>query len=322
MLDADARKLLDLIGSKSLPSFESMPPLVARASFRAGAFSTQPLPPQLEMVEEFAIPGPAGVIPVRHYRPLGSPKQETIGALVFFHGGGFTLGDLETHDILCRQLCDQGKVAVLSVDYRLGPEHKFPAAHLDGFAALQWIAAHATELGIAPDYIAIGGDSAGGNIAAACAIMARDADGPRVAFQLLIYPATDFRCIAPSHRRNGEGYLLTSGAIDYFCKCYLSSDAERLDWRLSPLLAASHANLPPALMLTAGFDPLVDEGREYAEKLRAAGNQVEYVCYEGQFHGFITMGRLVAQANDAVELCASRLRTLRGSARHDAVGVA
>jgi acetyl esterase len=311
MLDADARKLLDLIASKNLPSFESMPPLVARASFRAGAFPSQPVPPQLGLVEDFAIPGPAGAIPVRHYRPLGAGRHEAIAALVFFHGGGFTLGDLDTHDILCRQLCAQGMVAVLSVDYRLGPEHKFPAAHVDCFSALQWIAAHAAELGIDADSLAIGGDSAGGNIAAACAIMARDAGGLRLAYQLLIYPATDFRCIAPSHRRNGEGYLLTSSLIEFFCACYLASEADRLDWRLSPMLATSHANLPPTLLLTAGYDPLVDEGKAYAEQLRAAGNEVEYVCYEGQFHGFITMGRIVAQANEAVALCASRLRALQ-----------
>lgn len=261
-------------------------------------------------MENITVPGPAGSIPVRHYRPLGMPKQEAIAALVFFHGGGFTLGDLDTHDILCRQLCDEAGMAVLSVDYRLGPEHKFPAAHIDGFAALQWIAAHAGELGIAPERIAVGGDSAGGNIAASCALMARDNKGPKLAYQLLIYPATDFRCIAPSHQRNGRGYLLTTTMIDYFCACYLASDADRVDWRLSPLLAANHANLPPALIMTAGFDPLVDEGKAYAEQLRAAGNSVEYVCFEGQFHGFITMGRVVAQANEAVSLCADRLKAL------------
>ncbi|WP_341539855.1 alpha/beta hydrolase [Paucimonas lemoignei] len=271
-------------------------------------FTSQPAAPQIGSVENIVVPGPAGSIPVRHYRPAGMPKQEAIAALVFFHGGGFTLGDLDTHDTLCRQLCEEAGVAVLSVDYRLGPEHKFPAAHVDGFAALQWIAAHATELGISPHCIAVGGDSAGGNIAASCAIMARDSGGPKLAFQLLIYPATDFRCIAPSHQRNGKGYLLTASMIEYFCACYLASDADRLDWRLSPLLAAEHARLPPALIMTAGFDPLVDEGRAYAEQLRAAGNLVEYICYEGQFHGFITMGRVVAQANDAVNLCAERLK--------------
>ncbi len=308
MLDADARRLLDLIASKDLPSYDAMPVATARALFRTGGFPSQPAPPRLGLVEDLALPGPTGAIGARLYRPFGVPEQERLPALVYFHGGGFTLGDLDTHDVLCRQLCDQAGIAVLAVDYRLGPEHKFPAAHADCYAALAWIAGQGAALGIDPGRLAVGGDSAGGNLAAACAIMAREAGGPRLSYQLLIYPATDFRCITPSHRRNGEGYLLTSRLIDYFCASYLVSDADRLDWRLSPLLAASHAGLPPALVLTAGYDPLVDEGREYAERLRGAGGQAEYVCFDGQFHGFITMGRFVAQANEAVTLCADRLR--------------
>ncbi|QAU34555.1 alpha/beta hydrolase [Janthinobacterium sp. 17J80-10] len=310
MLDADARKLLDLINSKHVPPYEAMPPVAARAFFKAGAFTSQPPAPQLARVENLLAEGPAGTIPVRHYRPLPALAGTSLPVLVFFHGGGFTLGDIDTHDVLCRQLCDQAGIAVVSVDYRLGPEHKFPAAHVDCFAALQWVVAQADRLGINPARIAVGGDSAGGNIAAACALMARDSGGPSLAFQLLIYPATDFRCIAPSHKRNGEDYLLTSTLIEYFCACYLNSPADRLDWRLSPVLAASHAKLPPALILTAGYDPLVDEGREYAERLQLAGVQSEHVCYEGQLHGFITMGRFIAQANEAVALCADRLRTL------------
>ncbi|RJG00925.1 alpha/beta hydrolase [Noviherbaspirillum sedimenti] len=320
MLDADARKLIDLIASKNLPSYESLPIVVARAYFKAGGLSSQPAPPQLGQVEDIVAPGPAGAIPIRCYRPAGEAVRLALPALVFFHGGGFTLGDLDTHDTLCRQLCEQAGIVVLSVDYRLGPEHKFPAAHLDCYAALEWIAGQAGMLDIDPERIAVGGDSAGGNLAAACAIIARDTGGPRLVYQLLIYPATDFRCIAPSHRRNGEGYLLTSRLIDFFCSCLLAGEADRLDWRLSPALADSHAGLPPALVLTAGYDPLVDEGREYADKMRAAGGHVEYVCFEGQFHGFITMGRLVAEANDAVALCASRLCALResGSSRLEA----
>lgn len=314
MLDADARKLLDLINSKHVPPYETMPPVAARAFFKAGAFTSQPPPPQLSLVDNLLAEGPAGTIPVRHYRPLQAPPGKLLPALVFFHGGGFTLGDIDTHDVLCRQLCDQAGIAVVSVDYRLGPEHKFPAAHVDCFAALQWVIAQAARLCIDPERIAVGGDSAGGNIAAACTLMARDLGAPALAFQLLIYPATDFRCIAPSHKRNGEGYLLTSSLIDYFCACYLNNPSDRLDFRLSPLLAASHANLPPALILTAGYDPLVDEGREYSERLQSAGVPSEYVCYEGQLHGFITMGRFISHANEAVTLCAERLRMLHDDA--------
>lgn len=315
MLEADARKLLDLIANKNQPPYEAMPPAVARACFKAGAFSMQPAPPQLGLIEDIVAPGPGGAIPIRHYRPLQAALSQPLPALVFFHGGGFTLGDLDTHDILCRQLCAQAGIAVLAVDYRLGPEHRFPAGHHDCYTALQWIAGHAQSLDIDATRLAVGGDSAGGTLAAACAIIAREAGGPALVYQLLIYPATDFRCITPSHRRNGEGYLLTSRLIDYFCSCFLASPADRLDWRLSPALAASHANLPPALVLTAGHDPLVDEGRDYAQQLHDAGNRAEYVCFEGQFHGFITMGRFIAQANDAVALCASRLRALHGPGR-------
>ena len=310
MLDADARKLLDLLASKHLPPYDAMPPVTARAFFKAGAFASQPTPPQIAPVENLLAEGPAGAIPLRHYRPLQAKAGMALPALLFFHGGGFTLGDIDTHDVFCRQLCDQAGIAVVSVDYRLGPEHKFPAAHVDCYAALQWVVSQAEALCINPARIAVGGDSAGGNIAAACALLARDTGGPALAFQLLIYPATDFRCITDSHKRNGEGYLLTSKLIDYFCACYLASPADRLDWRLSPLLAASHGGLPPALVLTAGYDPLVDEGKEYAERLRAAGGQAEYVCFEGQLHGFITMGRFIGQANEAVTLCANRLRAL------------
>ncbi len=310
MLDADAKQVLDLIAGKNLPSYDLLPPLVVRALYKSGTYPVQPQAPMVGEVRDFTLPGPAGEIAIRWYRPLGAMAQQTLPALVFFHGGGFTLGDLDTHDTLCRELCNQAQLAVFAVDYRLGPEHKFPAAHEDAFAALQWIGSHAGQLLIDPAKLAVGGDSAGGNLAAACALMARDRGSPRLAYQLLIYPGTDFRCVAPSHERNGKGYLLTSKLIDYFCDCYLRSDADRLDWRLSPALATDFSRLPPALVLTAGYDPLVDEGKEYADRLRTAGNQVEYVCFTGQLHGFITMGRLIAEANEAVALCARRLGAL------------
>ncbi len=310
MLDPDAKRLLDLIAGKSLLSYDSMPPLLARAHYKNSCFAVQPQAPKVGAVHNFSVPGPLGEIAVRCYRPQGATPQQVLPALVFFHGGGFTLGDLDTHDTLCRELCNQSQLAVFSVDYRLGPEHQFPAAHEDAFAALKWIGADAEQLLLDPARIAVGGDSAGANLAAACTFMARDAGGPKLAYQLLICPGTDFRCIAPSHTRNGKGYLLTSAMIDYFCNCYLKSDADRFDWRLSPTLAKDFSRLPPALVLTAGYDPLVDEGRDYAGLLQAAGNQVEYVCFSGQLHGFITMGGVIAEANEAVALCASRLRSV------------
>lgn len=311
MLDADAARLLELVANKNVPSYDAMAPLAARAFFRSQCFASQPLAPQVASVKEFAIPGPGADITIRGYRPLGFDADCVLPALVFFHGGGFTLGDLDTHDTLCRELCNQSACAVFAVDYRMGPEHKFPAAHDDALAAVRWIGEHAEQLRIDPRRLAVGGDSAGANLAASTSIQVRDAGGPALAFQLLIYPGTDFRCVAPSHERNGKHYMLTKSLIDYFCSCYLHSDAERSDPRLSPALARDFSRLPPALLLTAGYDPLVDEGREYAEALRAAGVDAEDVCFSGQMHGFITMGRFIAQANEAVALCAERLRQMK-----------
>ena len=229
-------------------------------------------------------------------------------ALVYYNGGGHTIGDLDTHDVLCRELCNRSGHAVFSVDYRLGPEHKFPAAVDDSFAALRWIASHATQLAIDPAKIAVGGDSAGANLAAVTALMARDQGGPLLTCQLLIYPVTDFRFQTESQTTNGQGYLLTREVIDYFAECYLGSAAERLDWRASPALAADLSRLPAALVLTAGYDPLRDEGEEYANRLRAAGNSVKHVAYPGQIHGFITMGKVIRQANEAVAACAEWLK--------------
>ncbi|HEV2612978.1 MAG TPA: alpha/beta hydrolase, partial [Noviherbaspirillum sp.] len=180
----------------------------------------------------------------------------------------------------------------------------------DSYAALCWIAEHAKTLMVDTTKIAVGGDSAGGNLAAVMALMSRDRKGPSLAYQLLIYPVTDFRFQTESHKRLGENYLLTRDVIDYFTDCYVGPDTDRLDWRISPALAASHGNLPPALVITAGYDPLCDEGRAYAELLQRAGNRVEYLDYPGQIHGFITMGRVIGQANDAVAQCAAHLAAL------------
>lgn len=310
MLDPHVKRLLDFLATRNLPSFHTLPPVESRAFYKERRFATQPEPQPVAAVADITVPGPAGTIPVRSYRPQGASVDTVLPALVYYHGGGHTIGDLDTHDTLCRELCNRSGYAVFSVDYRLGPEHKFPAAVDDSFAALQWIASHAGKLAIDPGKIAVGGDSAGGNLAAVTSLMARDQGGPAIAFQLLIYPATDLRFLSPSHKANGQGYLLTTEVIEYFTACYLNNDTDRLDWRASPALAGDHRGLPPALVLTAGFDPLLDEGRDYAELLRAAGNRVEYIDYPGQIHGFITMGKVIGQANEAVALCADRLKAI------------
>jgi len=245
-------------------------------------------------------------IPMRLVMPL-QPSTTPPPLLVYFHGGGWVIGDLDTHDTLCRSLAANAGCAVLAVDYRLSPEHRFPAAVDDAVAAFRFARREAEALGVDAARIAVGGDSAGGNLAAVTCLAQRDAGGPLPVFQLLIYPATDMRCVAPSHAANGEGLLLTADLIAWFTGHYMA-DAPRDDWRASPLLAARHDGLPPALVLTAGFDPLRDEGRQYADVLSAAGVPTQYVCFERQIHGFAPMGRVLDEANTAVDLCAAALR--------------
>ena len=265
------------------------------------------------MVRDLQAPGPGGPIPLRGYRPAGSAPADVLPALVYYHGGGWTIGDLDTHDTLSRELCNLSGCAVVAVDYRMGPEHRFPAAVDDALAATYWVRAQAAELGIDASRLAVGGDSAGGNLAAVVAIAARDAGDLPIAFQLLIYPATDMRCVHPSHTSNGQGYVLTSDSIRYFHDHYIDDPRHDLDWRASPLLHPDLSRLPPALVLTAGYDPLRDEGLDYARALTAAGNRAAYVCFERQIHGFITMGRLIDEANAAVSMCAAELRRVLGS---------
>jgi acetyl esterase len=282
-------------------------PVEARHTYRLRRALTQPDPPAVESTKDHEIASGASRIAVRQYRPLGTAADERLPALVYLHGGGAVIGDIETHDVLCRSLSNQAMCAVLSVDYRLAPENPFPAAYDDTVAAFEWVVAQAQALGIDSSRIAIGGDSAGGNLAAAACIGLRGRAAQPV-FQLLIYPATDMRATAPSHSSNGQGYLLTSDAIAWFRNHYAPQPAHYLDWRASPLLSASHAQLPPALVITAGFDPLRDEGLQYADALSAAGVATEYICFERQIHGFITMGRVLSEANTAVELSALALR--------------
>jgi acetyl esterase len=218
---------------------------------------------------------------------------------VFFHGGGWVIGDLDSHDVVCRKLADEGRLIVISVDYRLAPEHKFPAAVDDAIAATKWIADHADKLGIDTARLSVGGDSAGGNLAAVVAIAARDGNGPAIAGQVLIYPAIDFAMTHPSHSEPDTSILLTHTVIKWFRDHYLNGAADVHDWRASPARATTLIGLPPAYVLTAGADPLRDEGDEYAHRLKEAGVAVTWRHFSGQFHGFFTMGKLLQQANVA-----------------------
>jgi acetyl esterase len=309
MLHPDARALIDLIEKRGLPPMHTLKPVDARSFYRDRRAFTQPDSPEVGEVRDLSCDGPRGPIPLRLYRPIGAKPHPSkpLPVLVYYHGGGWTIGDLDTHDVLCRELCNGSGAAVVSVDYRMGPEHPFPAASDDCIAATYWVRTHAEGLGVDPSRLAVGGDSAGGNLAAVVAIAARDAGDLPIAFQLLIYPATDQRRAHASHTTNGTGYLLTRETIGYYHDNYFDAPSHDLDWRASPLLRDDLSRLPPSLVLTAGFDPLRDEGLEYADRLVAAGNRATYVCYERQIHGFITMGRVIDEAHSAVHLCAAEL---------------
>ena len=307
MLHPQARALLDLIAERGLPAMHELAPVDARSFYRDRRAFTQPDAPAVAECRDLSADGPHGAIALRLYRPLAA-ADGSLPVLVYFHGGGWTIGDLDTHDVLCRQLANGSGCAVVSVDYRMGPEHRFPAAVDDCLAATAWIASPASSLGLDPRRLAVGGDSAGGNLAAVVALLARDRAGPAIAWQLLIYPATDMRRGHPSHTTNGRGYLLETATIDYYHDHYIDDPAHDHDWRASPLLHEDLSGLPPALVLTAGYDPLRDEGLDYADALAAAGSRSTCICFERQLHGFITMGRLIDEANSAVDLCAGALR--------------
>jgi acetyl esterase len=306
MLDPQARALIDLMIERGVPPTHTLTPAQARSFYRDRRAFTQPEPPLMAEVQDLM----AGTVPVRLYRPTAPQTLQPV--LVYLHGGGWTIGDLDTHDVLCRQLAREGACAVVSVDYRMGPEHRFPAAVEDCLEAFSWVQAQAQALHLDASRVAVGGDSAGGNLAAALCLVQREAGRAMPAFQLLIYPATDMRAVAPSHTTNGQGYMLTNDSIHWYRGNYIADQADWSDWRASPLLAPSHAGLSPALVLTAGFDPLRDEGRQYADALSAAGVKSQYVCFERQIHGFITMGRVIEEAHTAVGLCGSALRRAWG----------
>ncbi|MBW0017446.1 MAG: alpha/beta hydrolase [Mycobacterium sp.] len=251
--------------------------------------STQELPgPQIHVdVDDVSLPGPAGEIRARHYR---APGGEPAPMLVFYHGGGWVIGDLDTHDALCRLTCRDAGIHVLSIDYRLAPEHSAPAAIEDAYAAFQWAYEHATDLGANPGQVAVGGDSAGGNLAAVVAQMARDSGGPAPVLQWLIYPRTDFTAQTRSLSLFARGFLLTKRDMDFFQAQYLrDSDIAPADSRVSPLLAESLSGLAPALIAVAGFDPLRDEGESYAVALRSAGTPVDLRCLGSLTHGFANL---------------------------------
>lgn len=313
MLHPQVAALLERAARSPLPPYYEVPAAVARRLYRDTRGALAPDPPAIEAVQLLLAPGLAGPVPVRAYRPKGAAGDEVLAALIYFHGGGWVIGDLDTHDVVCRTLANGARCAVFSVEYRKAPESPFPAAVEDCFSALKHVFENGNALKIDRSRVAVGGDSAGGNLATVTALLARDAGGPAISFQLLIYPGTDQRMGFPSIETNGEGYLLTRKGMLYFRGHYLPDAADYTDWRASPLLAKSLAKLPPAFVMTAGFDPLLDEGRAYAERLKKEGVPAEYREYSDMVHGFITMGRVLDTANAALADCAQALRRAWGT---------
>jgi acetyl esterase len=306
-LDPQAELVIGLVKQSGLPEFWQLTPDQAREQYLLRVGKLAPKEPIFRTTDR-GIPGPGSELPIRIYQPREARPGEQLPVLVWFHGGGFVIGDLDTHDPACRMLANQADCLVVAVDYRLAPEFKFPAAVDDSMAAVRWVALHARELGGDPERIAVGGDSAGGNLAAVCALLARNEGHPRLAFQLLIYPCTAPEPETPSHRKFAEGYVLTRNTITWFYKQYARSPKEFHDFRFAPLVADDLSNLPPALLLVAGFDPLRDEGVDYAKRMIEAGNRVTLVNYEGMIHGFYLMGAAVDAAKRAIAQSAQALK--------------
>lgn len=302
-LDPEMQLLLTLQKMEG-PEIASMPLLEARRAVVSGSRLVGGRP-SIGAVSDRTISGPGGDLMLRFYTPDGVTGVGP--ALLFIHGGGWIYGDLESHDAVCRFLAVRAGVRVVAIDYRLGPEHRFPAAVDDCWAAYRWLAENAEGAGIDPDRIAVGGDSAGGNLATVVAQRAVREGVRRPAFQLLVYPATDLVEVRPSRIAYNEGLFLTEAFMDLSKQHYLTSDPDLGDWRLSPI-RGELAGLPPAYLVTAGFDPLLDEGRDYAEAMRAAGVEVEYVCEEGLIHSFANMVSLGHSAPQAMARAAQALR--------------
>lgn len=300
MLDATIDAIIKQMAANPAPKMWEVGAPQARIMFSGMREVFAPKGVPIGKVDSVEIPGPAGPLAARIYTPVGLTGRVT-PACVYYHGGGWVIGDLDTHDAICRRLANESGCRVVSVDYRLAPENRFPAAFDDAYAALAWTEAKASDHQINPNRLAVAGDSAGGNLAAAVALHAKAKGGPKLKYQLLFYPVTQARADTASMRDLATGYFLEKASMDWFCDQYLPPDADPNDPRVSPLAAKDVAGVAPAYVLVAGFDPLRDEGRAYAEKLKAAGVAVDFVEYEGMIHGFLGMEGVVPQALQALK---------------------
>ena len=299
------RSVLDRMARAGRPALHTLTPAQAKAAYEAGAGVLEVPRAELARVEDLQIPARDGH--ALHARLYAVGTAADLPVLLYLHGGGFTIGSVASHDVLCRELCRLAQCMVVSLDYRLAPRHKFPVAVEDAFEALQWLAAHGSALGADASRLAVGGDSAGGTLAAVCALLARDAGLP-LALQLLFYPGCAAHADTPSHRRYGQGLVLESAQIDWFFSQYLRTPADREDWRFSPLTAPEVEGVAPAWFGLTECDPLVDEGLLYADRLRAAGVPVDLEIYRGVTHEFIKMGRAIPEARQAHRDAALALR--------------
>lgn len=297
-LDRQAKWVLDISEEKGLPSLDELTPAESKAAYEERALTLTFKDVDIGKSVDIDIPGPLGDIPIRIYHPVGMTSP--LPVLVYYHGGGWVVGSRNTHDSLCRLIANSGPFVVVSVDYRMGPEHPFPAAVQDSIAALDWTVENIADHNGIPDKIAVGGDSAGGNLSAVVSLIARDEKSYLPKFQWLIYPATQMEMTTPSHEKFSEGYFLTRPLMEFFQSHYLKNESDRKDWRASPLLAESLAGLPAALVQTAGFDPLQDEAIAYAERMNKEGSEAKHTHYEGMIHGFLNLGGVIDKATDCV----------------------
>lgn len=306
-LDPLLKAFLGQLAAQPQPKLWESEPPQARDLFAAFMQAVGPKDVPIGKITSLSIPGPGGDIPARLYSPIAA-GSEPQPALIFFHGGGSVIGSVDTHDGLCRMLANLSACRVISVEYRLAPEHKFPAAVDDAFAATSWVETNAAQLGVDANRLAVGGDSAGGTLAAVVSQMARDKGAPRLAFQLLLFPITDIAADTNSRRAFASGCFLEAKDIDWFFGYYLGPDADRADPKASPLLAENFAGLPPAYIMVAEFDPLHDEGVAYAEKLRAAGVTVTLDDHAAMVHDFICLQAVLPQAAEALGSAAAALK--------------
>ncbi|WNC16499.1 alpha/beta hydrolase [Brevibacillus brevis] len=305
-LDPQAKAFLDMGAEAGEPPMSTLTPEQNRER-TAGMKALSGPPKALAKTESRMIPVEGGEIELRIYTPEGVGP---FPLFVYFHGGGWVIGDVETVDTVCRNIAHEADSVVASVNYRLAPEHKFPVPVEDCYAAVEWVARNAAELNGDPSRLAVGGDSAGGNLAAVVSQLAKQRSGPAISFQVLVYPVTQIGCDTESYRENGEGYFLTKDSMNWFFRHYLNAEEEKTDVRASPLLSEDLSGLPPALVITAEYDPLRDEGEMYAERLRQAGVPVELTRYDGMIHGFFWMAGIMDKGAQAITQVASRLRSV------------